>query len=638
MSFDFQQVEDALPNYDVGDELGRGGWGVVLAGRHRNLGREVAIKQLPVTFATDSTVRARFVVEARVLASLDHPHIVPIYDFVETGSLCLLVMEMLPGGTVWSRFTSEGFTPLAACAVVLATSAGLHEAHARGILHRDIKPENLMFSGSGAIKVTDFGIAKVISGDETMATLAGQVLGTPTYMAPEQVRGSELSPATDVYSTSTMLYELLTGDLPFTDDGDAMALMYKHAYETPTHLSDWSPEIPDAIAAVVMQGLATAPEDRYESAQSFAVALAEACTGAWGPGWLEHTSIPVTGSNTIVAATERLSQAPRAVPTVGSARTTEVGTLGAPATVAPGTPTGDVTPPAQIGVPTVKPSATPVRPSIAVHARGVDLADVDVDQLVAVKEVVKPPRRSGAPLLVAAALLVFSVVFALVGLGSPPRGGNLAHGALSVAGADPTSGAVIPLNLAKPIPVTLGPGAPAANEVKLSLSVLGASLNESVGAVAPSGSSRTATLNDSRARYLLAGRVTGQVELLNGAAVVARWQFPVRTAQTGIISLPGGIAVLVLLFSIAYVESSFRSLRRGRRKVSATLSLVVMGALLTIALEGVLWLTVGHEPTVATVVTVAALGALGGGAIAVAGARIGSRRRFKRAQHRAAKA
>ena len=216
MTNDFDLVAAALPAYDIGGEIGRGAWGVVLAGRHRQLQRHVAIKQLPASFAADPTVRARFTAEARLLASLDHPHVVPVYDFVQRDELCVLVMEMLTGGTVWSRFTSSGFSAPSAVAVALACAAGLKAAHEQGILHRDIKPENLMFGARGALKVTDFGIAKMVGGAETLATRAGEVIGTPAYMAPEQARGGELSPATDVYALSTMLYELLAGVLPFT--------------------------------------------------------------------------------------------------------------------------------------------------------------------------------------------------------------------------------------------------------------------------------------------------------------------------------------------------------------------------------------------------------------------------------------
>ncbi len=309
MTLDQDQVEAALPSYEIGAELGRGGWGVVLAGRHRQLGREVAIKQLPRAFAADPDVRARFTAEARVLASLDHPHIVPVYDYVEQDGLCLLVMEQLPGGTLWSRFSTDGFTPPAATAAVLASIAGLQAAHEHHILHRDVKPENLMFSASGALKVTDFGIAKVVGGEGTLATRAGEVVGTPAYIAPEQARGAALSPATDVYAVATMFYELLSGQLPFADDGDAMALLFKHAFETPVPLTDVAPFVPAPLAEVVMRGLATDPADRYPSAEAFGVAIAEAATAAWGPGWLAAEGTPVMGASSIVAATDRVTSA-----------------------------------------------------------------------------------------------------------------------------------------------------------------------------------------------------------------------------------------------------------------------------------------------------------------------------------------
>src|SRR4051812_14101183 len=155
MMLDQRLVEAALPSYEITGELGRGGWGVVLGGRHRELGRDVAIKQLPRAFAADPAVRSRFLAEARVLASLDHPHVVPVFDFVERDGLCLLVMEQLTGGTLWSRFTGQGITATDACAVVVATCAALQCAHERGVLHRDVKPENLMFSAAGTLKVTD---------------------------------------------------------------------------------------------------------------------------------------------------------------------------------------------------------------------------------------------------------------------------------------------------------------------------------------------------------------------------------------------------------------------------------------------------------------------------------------------------
>lgn len=305
MSVDRRLIGDALPAYDIGEVLGQGGWGVVLAGRHRHLDRQVAIKQLPAAFATDPAARRRFTAEARVLASLDHPHVVPVFDYVERDDLCLLVMELLPGGTLRQRSTGAGFTAPEAVAIALGCAAGLSAAHMRGVLHRDVKPENMLFAASGVVKVTDFGIAKVVGGPETIVTRAGDVLGTPAYIAPEQVRGGALSPATDVYGLATMLYELLAGALPFIDEGDAMAVLFKHAYEAPIPLGETDAQVPAAVAAVVMRALTTDPVERYETAESFGVALGAACAEAWGESWLEAEGVPVLGAPTIVAAAQR---------------------------------------------------------------------------------------------------------------------------------------------------------------------------------------------------------------------------------------------------------------------------------------------------------------------------------------------
>jgi serine/threonine-protein kinase len=302
---DTSAVVEALPAYEIGGELGRGGWGIVLEGRHRQLGREVAIKQLPANFAADPDVRSRFLAEARLLASLDHPHIVPVYDFVDRDGLCLVVMEKLPGGTVWDRFVQQGVSAELACAIGAVAAVGLEHAHRKGILHRDVKPENLMFSAAGVLKVTDFGIAKVLSGGRTMATRAGDVLGTPAYMAPEQALGQEVGPHTDVYALGVMLYELLSGRLPFTaDDSSAMAVLFKHVHELPEELSAVSAGVPPAVARVVMRALNKAPVERYVSAEAFGVALAAAASQSFGPGWLARRGMTLMAGGPVLAAAE----------------------------------------------------------------------------------------------------------------------------------------------------------------------------------------------------------------------------------------------------------------------------------------------------------------------------------------------
>ncbi len=267
-------VQNALPSYDVGGELGRGAMGVVLAGRHRQLERDVAIKQLPAAFASDEEVRHRFGQEAKTLAALAHPHIVPVYDYVEREGLCLLVMEALPGGTLWDRFTGEGVTMATACTAVLATCAGLQFAHERGVLHRDVKPDNLMFAADRTLKITDFGIAQVFGGEETVTTIDGAVIGTPAYMAPEQAEGHSCGPPADVYATGTVLYELLSGTLPFSLEGGSFEVLERRVHEEPQELLEVAPNVPIPLAEVTMRAIARDPDDRYSTAEAFGIAIA----------------------------------------------------------------------------------------------------------------------------------------------------------------------------------------------------------------------------------------------------------------------------------------------------------------------------------------------------------------------------
>jgi serine/threonine-protein kinase len=295
-------MSDALPRYELGEELGRGAWGVVVAAHHRDLDRAVAIKQLPPAFGADPDVRARFRREAQLLASLTHPHIVQIHDFVEHEGMCLLVMERLDGGTLSSRFQGQGLTMEESVAAVLATCEALQRAHDRGVLHRDVKPDNLMFTEGGTLKVTDFGIAKVLGGSQTVATTAGMVLGTPAYMAPEQAAGNELVPATDVYAVAVILYELLSGRLPFALSGDLGAMLRDRAFGTPTPLSVAAPTVPAALAGVVDRGLAPSPTDRFDSALGFGAAVADAANQALGAGWFGRQRLDVMATGPIAAS------------------------------------------------------------------------------------------------------------------------------------------------------------------------------------------------------------------------------------------------------------------------------------------------------------------------------------------------
>ncbi|MEX5638030.1 serine/threonine-protein kinase, partial [Parafrankia sp. FMc2] len=199
MIIDRERIAAALPGYTVGVQLGAGAFGLVLAAEHQRMGRPVAVKVMQAEGPEGLVVD--FATEARTLAGLDHPHIVRVYDCLDVEGLCLVVMELLPGGTLTRR--RQHLTPQQSCAVGLAVAAALAHAHTRGVLHRDIKADNILFAADNTVKVTDFGIAKIFEGS---AATASGMAGSPMYMAPEQINTGRLGPATDLYAPGNALY------------------------------------------------------------------------------------------------------------------------------------------------------------------------------------------------------------------------------------------------------------------------------------------------------------------------------------------------------------------------------------------------------------------------------------------------
>lgn len=405
MSAERRLIVEALPNYEVGEEIGRGGWGIVLEASHRTLERRVAIKALPRAFGADPDVRARFLAEARVVASLDHPHIVPLYDFVEHEGLCLLVMEMMPGGTLWDRFSDGDITPEQSCAVSVGVLTGLAHAHDQEILHRDVKPENVLFNSAGIPKLADFGIAKVVGDASSNRTATGVVMGTPAYMAPEQGAGRPLSPATDVYAVGAMLYELLSGQLPFESTGDALSQLYRHVHERPRPVQEIEHAVPEAVAEVVMRSLEKEPADRYERAADFARALDDAACEGYGRDWLERCGVPVLASRTTLGRDE-----PAAPP-----RSKETVIVERPAREAPSTP-----PPAAPATPPPPAPATPPPPATPAPAPPPTPAPAPAPAHMATPAPTPvPSRRSGIPIagvLAAVAVVAILAVLAVVAL------------------------------------------------------------------------------------------------------------------------------------------------------------------------------------------------------------------------------
>lgn len=294
MTSERDAVAEALPGYEIGEMVGRGATGTVYVGRHRSLERRVAIKLLSGALAGDTEVHRRFVAEARTVASLNHPHIVPVFDFVDHGGLMLIVMEYLGGGTLATRAHAGAMETPDSVGTCLAVCAALEHAHVRRILHRDVKPDNVLFAEDGTPRLADFGIAKVLESDARM-TATGTVIGTPAYMAPEVCRGEELGPPADVYSTGVMLYELLARQPPFPPRTTVAAVLVQHLNDPPLPILEVAPEVDSRLAAVVMRSLAKDPGERYESAAALGAALSEAADLVLGPGWAKGRPLHLTG-------------------------------------------------------------------------------------------------------------------------------------------------------------------------------------------------------------------------------------------------------------------------------------------------------------------------------------------------------
>jgi serine/threonine-protein kinase len=256
--------------------LGSGGFGDVVLARHDESGTLVAIKYLRGTLLSDTRFTQMFRGEAEALASLDDPHVVRLYEYVEAPAGAAIVMELVDGVSLRQILTRQGGTsPEAALVVLQGSLLGLAAAHARGVVHRDYKPDNVLVDQDGASKLTDFGIA-VRTGDRTA------VGGTLAYAPPEQFSGGPASPAGDVYAATATFFECLTGRPPFRGDS-AAALLYQHVSQ-PVPLD----AVPEPVRPLVAAGMAKHPADRPADATTFVAALNEVAAAAYGPDWHER--------------------------------------------------------------------------------------------------------------------------------------------------------------------------------------------------------------------------------------------------------------------------------------------------------------------------------------------------------------
>lgn len=257
--------------YALERQIGAGGMATVWLADDRLLGRKVAVKILSDRYASDPGFVERFRREASAAASLSHQNIVAVYDRGEAAGSYYIVMEHLPGPDLKQIIRQHGrLEPRHSVDAALQILAALSAAHRRDLIHRDIKPQNVLVAHDGHLKVTDFGIAR--AGDEVDVTDAGSVIGTAQYLSPEQARGAEVTSASDCYSVGVVLYEMLTGRVPF--DGDKpVAVAMRQVHEPPIAPKLIVPTIPDALNAIVMKALEKRPGNRYRTAEEFTQAL-----------------------------------------------------------------------------------------------------------------------------------------------------------------------------------------------------------------------------------------------------------------------------------------------------------------------------------------------------------------------------
>jgi serine/threonine protein kinase len=280
-----------LGTYQIQSSLGEGGMARVYKAYHARLRREVAIKVILSQVADREGFQARFEREAQVIASLEHPNIVSVYDFGEEGNLTYLVMQYVGGGTLRDQMrVGQPLEAQRAINYTIQMARALHHAHQRGIVHRDVKPQNMLVSSTDRnhLLLSDFGIAKFYRGDESLTafsemptrtvghdsslTSIDQIIGTADYMAPEQVNGQPVDARTDVYALGIVLYQMLTGEAPFHST-TLRGLLFQHVYTPPPPVRIKNPLVPEILAQIVSKAMAKAPGDRFPTAEAMAQAL-----------------------------------------------------------------------------------------------------------------------------------------------------------------------------------------------------------------------------------------------------------------------------------------------------------------------------------------------------------------------------
>jgi serine/threonine-protein kinase len=308
-----------LGPYQIVAPLGKGGMGVVYKAYQPNLRRYVALKVLPQRYTDDPTFVGRFWQEARAAAKLEHPHILPIYDYGEYEGYHYIAMQLVRDGSLVQLLHGDPLLLEQIGHIITQVSGALDYAHSREVIHRDVKPDNVLISRQSGCMLTDFGIAKLLESTAHL-TLTGTSVGTPTYMSPEQIRGDEdVDGRSDIYSLGVVLYEMATGRPPFQGP-TVQAIQWKHLKESPLPPCRLNPALPEGVEAVILKALAKNREERYATASDMALALQAALPRGLLAG--EQGGAAILGATPDVAEAE--DQAVGASQPIGEAELTAI--------------------------------------------------------------------------------------------------------------------------------------------------------------------------------------------------------------------------------------------------------------------------------------------------------------------------
>src|SRR5918996_3225608 len=263
------QPGQMLGPYRIINQIGKGGMANVYKAYQPSVDRYVAVKVLPSQLAESKEFATRFQQEARIIAKLEHPHILPVFDYGESDGIAYFVMRYLEAGTLKDKMVAHRPLPLNEIdRIFTQLTDALSYAHSFGIIHRDLKPANALVDSHGNIFLTDFGIAKLLESASPRLTQTDAIMGTPAYISPEQAQAGTVDQRSDIYSLGIILYEMVTGQVPFAAD-TPLAIILKHVSDPLPLPSLIKPDIPASIEQIILKALAKDPKDRFDTAAEF---------------------------------------------------------------------------------------------------------------------------------------------------------------------------------------------------------------------------------------------------------------------------------------------------------------------------------------------------------------------------------